>query len=153
MYLLKCDPRVLFLKMHFLTNKWEYINEVPTKTGLLTLYEALFESELALEQIQYYLVKCRFRGSITKIKLSKQTFESLNLFNRTVVTRCYLNFVNYSVTVFWLTAFWEWVLFKNHFLWPSTIRNVLIALQAILTSFLVTNGFFWNFQKGKREEK
>ena len=82
------------MKMHFLTNKWEYINEVPTKTGLLTLYEALFESELALEQIQYYLVKYRFRGSNTKIKLSKQTFESLNLFNRTVVTRCYLNLVN-----------------------------------------------------------
>ena len=120
--------------MHFLTNTWEYINEVPTKTGLLTLYEALFESELALEQIQYYLVKCRFRGSITKIKLSKQTFESLNLFNRTVVTRCYLNFVNYYLA-YCILAFWEWVLFKNHFLWPSTILNVLIAQQAILTSF------------------
>ena len=100
------------MKMHFLTNTWEYINEVPTKTGLSTLHEALFENEVALEQIQYSLVKCRFRGSNTKIKLSKQTFESLNLFNRTVVTRCYLNFVNYYLAYcVWLTAFWEWVLF------------------------------------------
>ena len=111
-YLLKCDPRVPFWKINFWTNKWEYIKKLPTKTGLSTLHEALFENEVALEQIQYSLVKCRFRGSNTKIKLSKQTFESLNLFNRTVVTRCYLNFVNYYLAYcVWLTAFWEWVLF------------------------------------------
>ena len=105
-------PGFHFGKLIFGQISGNTLNKLPTKTGLSTLHEALFENEVALEQIQYSLVKCRFRGSNTKIKLSKQTFESLNLFNRTVVTRCYLNFVNYYLAYcVWLTAFWEWVLF------------------------------------------
>ena len=134
-------PGFYFGKWIFGQISGKTLKKLLTKTGLSTLHEALIENEVALEQIQYSLVKCRFRGSNTKIKLSKQTFESLNLFNRTVVTRCYLNFVNYYLA-YCILAFWEWVLFKNHFLWPSTILNVLIALQAILTSFFSNKWVF-----------
>ena len=136
-------PGFHFGKLIFGQISGNTLKKLPTKTGLSTLHEALFENEVALEQIQYSLVKCRFRGSNTKIKLSKQTFESLNLFNRTVVKRCYLNFVNYYLAYCVLAnCFLGMGTILNHFLWPSTILNVLIALQAILTSFFSNKWVF-----------